>query len=144
MNMTRTGTPALWRRSLAYALGEFAAFGIFVALIPYIPGWSGSGKDNSLTWAIPSVMVVSLLDGLGFRLGLIAFDATGASAWEQRRFRLAFAFGVLFAVSMLLLRPLLVRINVGILPGIVEGFVGSIVAALLYRRVAGMRRERSP
>ena len=132
----------MWRRSLAYASGEFVAFSICVALIPYIPSLSNVGKDNSPVWAIPFVMIVSLLDGLGFRIGLIAFDAPRASTWEQHRFWLAFVFGVLFAVALLLLRPFLIKINVGILPGFVEGFVGSIVAALLYRRVVGMRNER--
>lgn len=142
VNAERAGTDALWRRSLAYASGEFVAFSICVALIPYIPSLSNVGKDNSPVWAIPFVMIVSLLDGLGFRIGLIAFDAPRASTWEQHRFRLAFVFGVLFAVALLLLRPFLIKINVGILPGFVEGFVGSIVAALLYRRVVGMRNER--
>ncbi|MBP6422197.1 MAG: hypothetical protein KA271_04830 [Propionivibrio sp.] len=142
MNAERAGTTALWRRSFAYASGEFLAFSICVALIPYIPSLSNVGKDSSPVWAIPFVMIVSLLDGLGFRIGLIAFDAPRASTWEQHRFWLAFVFGVLFAVTLLLLRPFLIKINVGIFPGFVEGFVGSIVAALLYRRLVGMRNDR--
>lgn len=141
VNGARAGRDAFWPRSFAYASGEFVAFSICVALIPYIPSLSNVGKDNSPVWALPFNMIISLLDGLGFRIGLIGFDAARASTWERHRSWLAFAFGVLFAVIMLLLRPILIGINVGILPGFIEGFVGSIVAALLYRRVVGIRNE---
>jgi len=134
---------ALWRRSFAYALGEFIVLGVMAAVLPYVPRWANAGKENSLEWALLFCLILSLFDALGFRIGLIAFNANETSKWERHRFWLAFAFGALFVLSMPLLRPLLVRINVGLLPGIVETFVGSIVAALIYRRVVGMRKRRS-
>ncbi len=134
---------ALWRRSLAYASGAFIVFGVTAAVLSHVPRWANAGKDNSLGWALLFYLVLSLFDALGFRIGLIAFNANETSKWEKHRFWLAFALGGLSVLSMLLLRPLLVRINVGLLPGLVESFVGSILAALIYRRVVGMRERHS-
>jgi len=131
---------ALWQRSCAYALGQFIVFGAMAALLPYVPRWADAGKDDSLGWALLFCLILSLLNALGFRIGLIAFSADETSKWEKHRYWLAFGFGAVLVLSMFLLRPLLVRINVGLLPGIVETFVGSILAALIYRRLVGARK----
>ena len=136
---------ALWRRSFSFALGEFVALSVWVAISPYIQSVrSNAGKDNSWGWALLFILIVSLLGALGFRIGLIAFDDSRIMRWEKHRFRLAFTFGAIFPLSIFALRPLFGTIGAGIFPGVIWTIVGSMVAALLYRRLVAMRGPRRP
>ena len=148
-NTMASGIPAeegaLWRRSFSFSLGEFVALGVWVAISPYIHSVRpNAGKGNSWEWALLFISIVSLLGALGFRVGLIAFDDSRRMRWEKHRFRLAFTFGTIFPLSFFALRPLFGTIGAGIFPGVIWTFVGSVLAALLYRRLVATREPRLP
>ena len=132
---------ALWKRSFAFAAGEFASLWILVAILPYVQSGHGNvGKGNSLDWAFLFFLLVSLVGALGFRIGLIGFKACGDSGWEKRRFWLAFAIGALIPLSFVALRPVFGLIGTGIVPGMVWTLIGSMMAAVLYRRLVVIRK----
>ncbi|MGB9493269.1 MAG: hypothetical protein WCA83_00525 [Azonexus sp.] len=135
------GESALWKRSFAFASGEFASLWVWVAILPYVQSGHGNvGKGNSLDWAFLFFVLVSLFGALGFRIGLIGFEACGDSGWEKRHFWLAFGIGAMFPLSFFVLRPVFGLVSTGILPGIVWMFIGAMVAAVLYRRLVVARK----
>lgn len=135
------GASAPWKRSFAFASGEFASLWVWVAILPYVQSGHGNvGKGNSLDWAFLFFLLVSLVGALGFRIGLIGLEVGGDSGWEKHRFWLALAIGALFPLSFVALRPVFGFISTGILPGLVWTLIGSMMAAVLYRRLVVIRK----
>lgn len=128
---------ALWKRSFAFASGEFVSTCLWMAILAHIQsGQINVGKGNSLEWALLFFVLVSLFGTLGFRIGLIGFKESAVSGWVKRRFWLAFAIGAIFPLTFVLLRPVFGFISAGILPGIIWTFIGSMMAAVPYRLIA--------
>ncbi len=81
----------------------------------------------------------ALLCALGFRVGVIGLGTDACRISKRYLTGLALAFGVLFPLSAVLLRPLFALLHGGLLPAITWAFVGSVLAGLLYRLVAARR-----
>lgn len=130
-----------WQLCLLYALGVWCAIMLWALLAPHAPrtGGAGRGKDMPLEWAGVVSVVPAVLCWLGFGLGMTGFDARDL-AWHARRACwAAFAAGMVFPVSAVLLRPLLAWFGPGLVPALFWAPVGSVFVALALRLVMGRR-----
>jgi len=122
-----------WRLIAGYAIGVWGGLVAWAALAQYVlPGRGQAlGKLGSFHW----VLVINLLPGLlcacGFAAGLVVMQTrapTGVPGW-----RVALLLGLLFPLSLPLLKPVFVQIGHGLGPALVWCVVGSAIAGGLLR-----------
>jgi hypothetical protein len=129
------------RLSIIYGCGVWLALSAWAVIAPHLPASAEQprGKDIELVWAWLINVLPMLLCALGFRFGVIGFGVGESRLAKRDLARLALAFGVLFPLSAVLLRPLFALLHRGLLPAITWAFVGSVLAGLLFRLVAAKR-----
>ena len=122
-----------WRLIAGYAIGVWGGLVAWAALAQYVlPGRGQAlGKLGSFHW----VLVINLLPGLlcacGFAAGLVVMQTrapAGLPGW-----RVALLLGLLFPLSLPLLKPVFVQIGHGLGPALVWCVVGSAIAGGLLR-----------
>lgn len=129
------------RLSVIYGSGVWLALSAWAAILPHLPSSAqrAQGKDIELVWAMLIGIAPALLCALGFRVGVIGLGTDDCRVSRRHLTGLALAFGVLFSLSAVMLRPLFALLHRGLLPAITWALVGSVIAGLLYRLVAAKR-----
>jgi hypothetical protein len=130
-----------WQLCLLYSVGVWCAITLWAAVAHHIPppGGAGRGKDMPLVWAALVNVLPALLCWLGFGLGMTGLDARRC-AWSGQRARwTAFAAGVVFPVTAVVLRPMFAWFSPGLLPALVWALVGSLLVALALHLVMPRR-----
>jgi hypothetical protein len=129
------------RLSIIYGCGVWLALSAWAVIAPHLPASAEQplGKDIELVWAWLINILPMLLCALGFRFGMTGFAAGDSRLAKRDLTWLALAFGLLFPLSVVLLRPLFTLLDRGLLPAITWAFVGSVLAGLLFRLVTAKR-----
>ena len=132
--MTDTSGGSRWRQVAAYAAGVWSGLTIWAALAQYVlPGRGQAlGKLGSFQWVFLINAFPALLCAAGFAAGL-AFTRRSArpGPWSTR---LALGLGLVFPLSIRLLRPALDQFGAGMIPALVWCVVGSAGTAWLLAR----------
>jgi hypothetical protein len=132
-----------WRLAASYAGGVWGGLTAWAALAQYVlPGRGNAlGKLGSFHWVLLINVFPALLCALGVAIGLaIVRSSEEASAIGARA---ALSAGLVFPVSLRLLRPLFGLFGAGMIPGLVWCVLGSVGAGALLgwwgRQVADPR-----
>jgi len=127
-----------WRLALVYGAGIYCALLLWFAIVVFfdLPGQMGRGKAEP-AWAFVIYLIPFALGTLGFRGGMIGFDASAAVATRRRLLGTALLLGALWPLSVLVLRPVFAGISRGLLPALVWVLVGSALAAICFRALIG-------
>jgi len=118
----------------AYAAGVWGGLTLWAALAQYVLPSRGHalGKLDSFHWVFLISLFPALLCGLGFAIGLVL-------AANHRRepgpgWRVPLLAGLVFPLTVRLLRPLLAPLGAGITPALVWCVIGSAGVAVLVGR----------
>jgi hypothetical protein len=114
-----------WRSVASYALGVWGGLTAWAALAQYVlPGRGHAlGKLGSLHWVFVINLFPALLCALGCAVGLAVVRRTVPARISSRR--VAMLLGLLFPLSLGLLRPVFALLGHGLVPGLVWCVVGS-------------------
>jgi hypothetical protein len=122
-----------WQAVASYAVGVWGALTAWAALAQYVlPGRGHAlGKLGSFHWVLLINVFPALLCALGFAVG-------SALAPTRKRehgsgWRVALLAGLLFPLTVRLLRPLLAPLGAGMMPALVWFVVGSAIVGGLLR-----------
>ena len=123
-----------WRLIAAYAAGVWGGLMIWAALAQYVlPGRGHAlGKLGSFDWVFLINVFPAVLCAVGFAVGL----ACGRWHAYSRSliWRAPLILGLVFPLSMRLLRPVLDQFGAGMIPALVWCVLGSACVALLLAR----------
>jgi hypothetical protein len=135
---TRSGH-STWRPVASYALGVWIGLTAWAALAQYVlPGRGHAlGKLGSFHWVLLIDVFPALLCAFGLAVGLAV--ARPRTPGVPASWRLALLSGMVFPLTVRLLRPMFDLLGAGMIPALVWCVLGSAGAGWL---LAG--RERSP
>ena len=126
------------KRVAAYAVGVWGGLTAWAALAQYVlPGRGHAlGKLGSFYWVLLINVLPALLCGLGFAIGFAVSRSSGGARASGGRVALAgtLALGLVFPLSLRLLRPVFVSFDAGMIPALVWSLLGSVGAAWLLAR----------
>jgi hypothetical protein len=130
-----------WRPVALYAAGVWSGLTIWAALAQYVlPGRGQAlGKLGSFHWVFLINAFPALLCAAGFAVGS-AFTRRSACPRPWRS-SLALGLGLVFPLSVRVLRPVLDRFDAGMIPALVWCVLGSAGAAVL---LAAWERRAEP
>jgi len=130
----RIGPAGPSRLALGYALGVFAALSLWAVFAPVVVAALRRTEVHEFPFFVTLVvdLALALLCLGGFRLGLLG-TPPGRGPSSRVGPWIAFAFGLVFPVSIVLLRPAFASIGFGFLPALGWAVGGSALAALSFR-----------
>ena len=120
------------RQWAAFGFGVWGALTVWAALAEYVLPGRGSalGKLGSFHWVFVINLVPALLCASGFAVGLLARrPRTGTPALGGA---VALGLGMLFPLTLGLLRPAFAMLGHGLLPAIVWCVAGSAITGALF------------
>lgn len=123
------------RRSVAsYAVGVWGGLMAWAALAQYVlPGRGHAlGKLGSFHWVFLINVFPALLCALGFAIGLAVARRAAPSSWAGPR--VALVLGLLFPLTVRLLRPVFDLMGAGMIPALAWCGLGSAGAGWLLAR----------
>jgi hypothetical protein len=127
-----------WRLAFVYGFGVWSALTLWTAADPYL--FSGSrdslGKLPSLDWVFVVNTISATVCLLGFRAGLDSIARIDRRPARNGSSLFAFGFGLIFPVTGAVLKPVFGLFRAGLMPALVWAFVGSVLVALLFGRIA--------
>lgn len=135
----REGASRLGRQIAAYAVGVWGGLTLWAALAQYVLPSRGHalGKLGAFHWVFLINLVPALLCALGFALG------SAVAATHKREHGLgwivALLAGLVFPLTVRLLRPILASLGAGMLPALAwcvvgSGGVGWLIGTIVCRR----------
>lgn len=130
-----------WSLVASYAVGVWGGLTAWAALAQYVlPGRGHAlGKLGSFHWVLLINVFPALLCALGVAIGLaVTRSSERAGAIGARA---ALAVGLVFPLSLRLLRPLFGLFGAGMIPGLVWCVLGSAGAGALLGWWGGVRSE---
>ncbi len=121
------------RAVVAYAAGVWAGLTLWAALAQYVlPGRGHAlGKLGSFHWVLLINAFPALLCALGFAIGSVL--APTRKREHGSELRVTLLAGLLFPLTVRLLRPLLAPLGPGMMPALVWCVVGSAIVGGLLR-----------
>jgi hypothetical protein len=122
-----------WWLVASYAVGVWGGLTAWAALAQYVlPGRGHAlGKLGSFHWVLLINAFPALLCALGFAVGSVL--ASTRKREHGSGWRVALLAGLLFPLTVRLLRPLLAPLGAGIMPALVWCVVGSAIVGGLLR-----------
>lgn len=139
MNTGTQRTPAGgWRFASAYGAGVWCALSLWAVANPHV--FSGARESlaglPSLAWVIFVCGFAAIVCLLGFRAGLDTGARRDRRPARDASSLFAFGFGLVFPVTAVLLTPVFSMLHAALLPALAWAFVGSMIAAWLFGRIA--------
>lgn len=127
-----------WRLAFVYGVAVWCALSLWAAADPYAFSGSGEslGKLPSFGWVFVVIAIAAIVCLLGFRAGLDSIARMDRRPSRNASALFAFGFGLIFPVTAALLKPVLGIFHAGLMPALVWAFVGSVLIALLFGRIA--------
>lgn len=127
-----------WRLAFVYGFGVWSVLSLWAAADPYV--FSGSGDSlarlPSFAWVFVVIAIAAIVSLLGFRAGLDSIARMDRRPSRNASALFAFGFGLIFPVTGALLKPFLGIFRAGLMPALVWAFIGSMLIALLFGRIA--------
>ncbi|MGB7739227.1 MAG: hypothetical protein WBM03_08940 [Steroidobacteraceae bacterium] len=123
-----------WKSVASYAVGVWGALTAWAALAQYVlPGRGHAlGKLGSFHWVLLINLFPALLCALGFAVGSVL--ALTSKREHGSGWRVALLAGLVFPLTVRLLRPLLAPLGAGMMPALVWCVIGSAGVAWLVGR----------
>ena len=120
------------RQSAAFGFGVWGALTVWAALAQYLLPGRGSalGKLGSFHWVFLINLVPALLCASGFVVGRALMrlrEPSRMSGW-----RVALLLGMLFPLTLGLLRPVFAMLGHGLMPALVWCVAGSAIAGAVF------------
>ena len=130
------------RQIAAYAIGVWGGLTLWAALAQYVLPSRGHalGKLGSFHWVFLINLIPALLCAVGFTVGSVLAAARG----QGSRWQVALLAGLVFPLTVRLLRPLLAPLGAGMTPALMWCVVGSAGVAWLVGRWPTRVDPRAP